>query len=111
VDLRFAIYVAEQAAGLRVGHLSLSIDPHAAHERHVEHERAVSRGQAGDVVSASLDAEEEIAFTRELNTRDYVRDAEATRDQRRSVIDHRVPYPAALFVTLVARGQDWSAQH
>ena len=43
VHLRFAIHVAEQATRLCVGDLSLRVHPDAAHQRQVEHQRAVGR--------------------------------------------------------------------
>jgi hypothetical protein len=57
VHLRFAIHVAEQATSLRPSDLRLRVHPHATHERHVEHQSAVRRGQTRDVVAPALDAQ------------------------------------------------------
>ncbi len=110
VHLRLAVHVAEQATGLRVGDLVLRVDPHAAHERHVEHQRAVGRGQARDVVSAALDAEQELVLARELHAGDHVGDAEAARDDRGTSVDHGVPDGPGLLVAGVARHEHRSAQ-
>ena len=55
MDLRLRVDVAEEAAGLGVRHALRGIDPHAAHQRHVEHQPAFADGQTGDVVAAAFD--------------------------------------------------------
>ena len=42
VHLRLAVDVAEQAPGLRARQPLPRVDPHAAHQRHVEHQAAVA---------------------------------------------------------------------
>jgi len=91
MHLRFAIHVAEQATSLCVGDLPLWVHPYAAHERHVEHQRAVGRGQTRDVVSSAFDAKQEFICARKLHARDHVSDAEAARHDGRLPVDHAVP--------------------
>ena len=105
VHLRFAIHFAEQATSLRVGDLSLWVHPDAAHERHVEHHRAVGRGQARDVVSSAFEAEQNIGFARELHAREHVGNAEAARDDGGPSIDHGVPDRSGLLKAHVARSE------
>ena len=103
MHLRLAIDVAKQTAGLRVGHVSLFVDPHSAHQRHVEHQSAVCYRQTSDVVAATLHGEQQILLPRELNARDHVGHAEALCHQRRLPVDHRVPELAGSLVPLVIR--------
>jgi len=103
MHLRFAIHVAEQATSLRVGDLSLWVYPYASHERHVEQQRAVGDGQTRDVVSATLDAEQDVVFARKLHARDHVGDAEAARDDGGLPVDHGVPDGSGLLIAGVVR--------
>jgi hypothetical protein len=103
VHLRFPIHVPEQATSLRVGDLFLRVHPYAAHERHIEHQRAVGRGQACNIVSSAFDAEQEFVIARKLHGRDHVGDAEAARDGGGLSIDHGVPNASGLFIADVAR--------
>ena len=106
VELRLAVHVAEQAAGLGARHAPRRIDPDAAHQRHVEHQPAVADGQSGDVVAAALDRQRQAVLARGVDARDDVGDAETPDDQRRTPIDHRVPDRARLVELRLAGLQD-----
>lgn len=98
VYLRFTIHVAKQATRLRVGDSLPWVHPYATHERHIEHQRAVSHSQACNVVSSALDAKKEVIFARELHARDHVRDAQAARDSGGPSVNHGVPDGAHVVV-------------
>ena len=110
MHLRFAVHIAEQATRLRVGDPALGVHPYAAHEGQVEHQRAVGRGQARDVVPATFDAEQEVVVARELHARDHVGAAEAARDGDGPSIDHGVPNGSGLFVAGLARQRHGSPE-
>ena len=110
MHLRLAIDVAKQASRLRVRDGPLRLHPHAAHERHVEHQRAVGRGQARDVVAAALDAEQQVVGSRELHARDHVADAEAPHHRGGPSVDHGVPDGPGLVVAGVGWHEQGSPQ-
>ena len=86
------------------------VHPDAAHQRHVEHQRAVADREAGDVVAAALDREQEAVLARERDAGDDVGHAEAARDRRRPAVDHRVPDRARRLVARRARTLHRAAQ-
>ena len=91
VQLRLAIDVSKDTTRLHARHSSVRIDPYAAHERHVEHEGTVGDGQARDVVSAALDAKQQLVLARKPHALDDVGDADAASDHGGSSVDHAVP--------------------
>ena len=101
MQLGFAIHIAKNTTGLYVGNPFMRINPHAAHERHVEHQGAVSDGQAGDVVAAALDAEQEVVFARKPHALDHIGDAETASDDRGPSVEHAVPDRSRVVVTHV----------
>ena len=78
------------------------IDANAAHRRQVEHDPAVAGGVAGHTVPAPANGQKHAVLAREVDPGDHVGHAGATRDQRRPLVEHRVPRPARLLVAFVA---------
>src|SRR5205823_2990247 len=79
------------------------IDVNAFHRREIDHEPAVARGPAGDVVAAAADGDFEVQRPRELDGIDDVGDAEAARYEHRPFVDEPVVYAAGLVVARVER--------
>ena len=88
VPLRLAIHVPQQAPRLRAGDLPRRIHPHAAHERHVQHQRAVGHREARDVVAAALETQQESCSRANWTPAMNVRRAQAAHDAagRRSIM-------------------------
>ncbi len=102
VQLRLAVHVTEETAGLSARHRCSRIDPDAAHERHVEHEPAVAHGKSCDVVSTAFDGQRQAVLARNVDTRHDVGHSETPDDQRRTPIDHCVPDRTRLVVGRLA---------
>jgi hypothetical protein len=81
----------------------LDVDPYAAHERHIEHQRTVSGSEARDVVASALNAEQEVVFARKPNAFNHVGNAAAARDNGGLPVDHGVPDGSGLLMAGVTR--------
>jgi hypothetical protein len=93
---------------LSAGYPASRIYPHAAHQRHVQHQRAVGRGQAGDVVPPALDAQQQVVLARELHAGNHVGSAQAAGDRGGVLVDHCVPHGPGFLVADIA-GEDHRA--
>ncbi len=81
------------------------------HLRQVDHEPVVAHGIAGDVVPAAADGEHAARCpARKFTARDDVRRAGAARDDRGTLVDHRVPDLPRAVVGAVAREQNLSRE-
>ena len=111
VQLGLAVHIAEQAAGLSPRGARCRIDPHTAHQRHVEQEPAVAHGEPGNVVPAALYRQTGARLlARELDAGDDVRRPETADHERGPAIDHAVPDGACLVVPWVAGPQERAPQ-
>ena len=102
-ELRLAVELAPEHAGLgpcRAGH---RIDPDPLHRREVDHEAAVAERVAADAVTARSHRHLESALAGEADRGDDVGDSGAARDAGRAAVDRAVPDPARGVVALVAR--------
>ena len=80
------------------------------HLRKIDHEPVVAQGIAGDVVPAAADGEHEPVVPGEVHSADDVRCGGAARDDRGSLVDHRVPDFACAFIGTVARKKNLSLE-
>ena len=87
------------------------VDTDALHRREVEDDAVVARAEAGDVVPAAADGDEEPLLAREPKTRDDVGGAGAANDEGRAAVDHPVPDRARLVVSGVARPDSRAAEY
>ena len=110
VQLGLPVHIAEQTAGLSPCGAGRRIDPHTAHQRHVEEEPAVAHGEPGNVVPAALYRQREAACPCELDAGDDVRRPETADHERRPAIDHAVPDGACLVVPWIAGPQERAPQ-
>ncbi|GEM_PF-4378376 len=110
VDLSLAVQVAQQATGLGAGGAGGWVHPHSPHERQVEHQSVVTRGQAGNVVTTALDGQREALLAGEVDARHDIGHAKAACDQGGSLVDHRVPQGARVIVAGFARKQERTPQ-
>ena len=92
MKLSLAVDIAEETSGLRAREPRRRVDPHAAHQRHVEHQAVLAHGKTGDVVAAALDRERQPVLARRANAGDDVGDTKAANDDGGSPVDHRVPH-------------------
>jgi hypothetical protein len=86
------------------------VNPHAAHERHIEHQAAIAHGKSRNIVTAALDGQAKAVLAREVHARHHVGHAEAACDERRPTVDHGVPDRTRLVVAGLAGEQDWTPQ-
>ncbi len=98
VQLRLAVDIAQCAAGLRARGVRLRVDPHATHQRQVDHQAAFAYRQAGDVVAATPNRDQQIVLARESKCLHDVHAADAAHDQAGTAVDHAVPDLARLVV-------------
>src|SRR5581483_11667416 len=71
---------------------------------------AVTRGVAGDAVSAAADRHHELVVARELDRPNHVGLASTAGDERRLLVDHRVPDTPRLVVAWLARCEQLAMQ-
>jgi len=85
------------------------IDADALHRREVEDDAAVARAEAGDVVPAGADGDDELVPAGEAEACDHVRRAGAANDEGRPPVDHPVPDRAGGVVGVVAGDDERAA--
>jgi hypothetical protein len=102
MKLSITVHISQKATGLGMGHAGALVHPDAAHERHVEHHPAVTRGEPRDVVTAAFDGQGKSVFAREIHGRYDVRDAKAAHNERRPTVYHGVPKGTRLVVCRLA---------
>ncbi len=78
------------------------IDPDALHRREVDDEPVVAGAEAGAVVAAAADGEEQAVFAGEVDGGDDVGGVGAAGDQGRALVDHGVVDRARLVVARIA---------
>ena len=107
--LRLVVEVAPRRAPLDARRFRVRVDAHRVHRRQVDHQPVVADGRARDVVPAAHDREPKIAIAGEIDGREHVGCARTPRDDRRLLVDHRVPHRACLVVPLAVRLEDLAA--
>ena len=100
--LRLAVELAPEHARLGTDRPGDGIDADALHARQVEHQAAVTDGLAGDVMPTAPYRDEQVVLACELHRGDDIGRAGAAGDQRRPVVDQRVPDGAGLVVAGIA---------
>ena len=88
----------------------LRVDSDAAQQREIDLHAAFARGLAGRTVAAALHCEEQVRRARELHRTAHVGRAARLHDQRRVLVDLRVPDAAGLLVGGNARQQQVAAE-
>ena len=109
MKLCLAIDIAEEAPGLRAREPRRRVDPHAAHQRHVEHQAVLAHGKPGDVVAAALDRERQPVLARRANAGDDVGGTEAANDDGGAPVDHRVPQRTRIVIAGISGAQNGTA--
>jgi hypothetical protein len=83
---------------------------HAPHRRQVDHQTVVAAAEPGAVVATTSDSDEQTLVAAEVHGSDDIGDVHATRDQKRSLVDHAIVQFARLLVTLIATLDQLTAQ-
>ncbi len=86
------------------------VDAHAPHHRQVDHQAVVAAAQAGAVVAAAPDGDEQALVAAEVHRGDDVGDVHAARDQARPLVDHAVVQRAGVIVVGVTWTDESSAK-
>ena len=95
--------VAPGAAALDAHGAVRRIDADALHRDEVDHQAVVADAEAGAVVPAAADGDEEAVLAGEVDGGDHVGDVRAAGDQRGLAVDHRVVDLAGGVVARVVR--------
>jgi hypothetical protein len=104
VDLRRRVEVAQEAPAGHARRARFQIDPHAFHQREVDHDPVVARGEAADAVTTAPDGDDHLLVSCESDRGGHVLDRGAPRDERGSPVDHPVPHePRGLVVRAPGR--------
>ena len=90
VDLRLAVVFAPGDAALRARRVRSWIDMDAFHERQIDHDSAVERRTAGNVMAATPHRDLDTMLAREVHSIDDVCHALAARNQERPFVDQAV---------------------
>src|SRR4029453_4198692 len=90
IDMRGVIDIALCAARTDADGAGSSIDPHAFHHRHVDHQSTVDATKAWPVVPASADRDLEIVLPCKIHRGDNVSSVGASRNQYGTLVDHPV---------------------
>ncbi len=110
VHLRFAVQFFPQHAALRPRGARHRIDVDAFHRRQIDHHAAIDGRPSGHVVTAAADGDFEIERTRQLDRVSDVGRTEASRDERRTLVDQAVVHAAGFVVSRVGRLQQLSGE-
>ena len=102
VGLRRGVHLGPARAALHARGARDRVDLDAAHAREVDHEAAVARALAGDVVSAAADRGQQPLAAGEAHGLDHIGGARAAGDQRGPAVDRPVPDAARAVVVRVA---------
>ena len=108
--LRLPVELAEPHPRLGPHRPVGQVDPHALHQRQVDHQPVVAHRQAREAVAAAPDRHGEPDPAGEADGVDDVRHAGAAGDQRRVPVDRPVPHPPVLFVAGIARTDQLAAE-
>jgi hypothetical protein len=107
-ELRLAVELAPEHAGLGARGERRRIDSDSLHRREVDHEPAVAERVAADAVATGAHANQQITLAGEADRGDDVGDAGAPGDARWAAVDRAVPDRAGLVIALVV-GTDHQA--
>ena len=95
---------------LRVRGPGLRVDLDRLHLREIDHDAVVAGREPGDVVAAAADRDRELSLAGVGERGDHVGGARAMGDQRRPLVDHRVPDASALVVARVGFSDETAAK-
>ena len=84
------------------------VNPDGAHQGQVDHQAALRHRQAGDIVASSADADFQAMVAAEAHRRGHISSARAAGDDRRALVNHRVPDSSRLVVAVLVRQQNLS---
>ena len=87
---------------LRADGPPLRVDVHPLHGGEVDDDAPVAGRITGEVVAAATHSHEQLVLAGKVYRRYDVRDASAADDQRRALVDHRVPHPMGYLVVRIA---------
>nr|WP_287241011.1 hypothetical protein [Mesorhizobium sp.] len=85
------IDIGPRSAALNEGTIEAGRDPHAIHQRHVDHQAAVADGVARNIVASRADRNRQPLFAREIHRRLDIGRTPAARDESGTSVDHAVP--------------------
>ena len=111
VQLRFPVQFLPQHAALRACRARCRVDVDPLHRREIDHQAAVDRGAAGDVVSAAPHRDFEVQRAGQLDGVGDVGGSDAARNQRRPFIDQPVVHAAGVVVPGVGRLKQLSGEY
>ncbi len=96
-ELRLAVELAPEHAGLGARGARRGVDSDPLHRREVDHEAAVADGVTADVVAAAADGDEQVMLAREADRGEDVGDAGAAGEQagRRSIAPFQIARAAS----------------
>jgi hypothetical protein len=104
------VELAEQRACLHPCRSLLRIHSDALHGLQVDHQRVVGNRKARERVPTASDRDRQAGRTTELHRGDYVRDARAADDHRRSLVEAAVPDLAVHVVARLSGTNDLSTE-
>src|SRR5262249_36526384 len=110
VELRLAVELAPEHAGLRPRGPCMGVDPDALHRRKVDYQPPIADRMPGDAVTTGPDRDQQIALTCEAHRRHHVGYARAAGDAGRMAVNRTVPDPAGSVVAGAGRQQQLSAE-
>ena len=96
------IDIALGAARLDAHRARGRIDAHALHCREVDHQAVVAAAEAGAVMAAAADREQEAVLAREGHGGDHVGDVQSSHDHEGPLVDHAVVEGAGVVVARIA---------
>ena len=88
---RCCVDVAQKGSALHSGDAAVRVHVDPTHPGEIDREAAVGKGLARDAVPAASHRNLEAVTARQHYRRDHVRGGRAARDDRRFLVDHRVP--------------------
>ena len=109
-ELRLAVELAPEHAGLSARGARRRIDSDSLHRREVDHEPAVTERVAADAVATGAHADQQIALAGEADRGDDVGDTGAAGDAGRMAVNRAVPDPAGSVVAGAGGHQQLSAE-
>ena len=110
MQLRFAVELLPEDAALGAGRASCCIDVNSLHRREVDHQSAVDRSTAADVVAATADRNLEVRCAREIYCIGHVGRAVAPRDERGSLVNQAVVHAPGVVISRIGRLQQMARE-